>query len=93
MSAAEQRDSFERWKDGIDRADSDWDEYDAYIKRVAGDFNRHLMSTPMFRSLDWRLVKAMLWVETGGDHPAWKTNPYQIGVGFDPRTPRPDVWR
>lgn len=34
--------------------------------------------------LDWQLIKAMLWVETGADNPEWKTKPMQIGVPGDP---------
>ncbi|KND59258.1 hypothetical protein BVER_01121 [Candidatus Burkholderia verschuerenii] len=35
-------------------------------------------------SLDWKLIKAMIWVETGADSPEWRSKPMQIGVPGDP---------
>lgn len=56
---------FRQWKDGIDRASSDWDYYDTEIRRVVNEYNMHLRNAPHFNPLDWRLVKAMLWTESG----------------------------
>ncbi|SEA17129.1 LysM domain-containing protein [Variovorax sp. YR216] len=71
---------YESWRRGVDGADSRWDEYDLVIKQVVGEYNMHLgRSTPRYFQLDWRLVKAMLWVETGPGVKKWKTRPMQIG--------------
>src|SRR4051794_26237272 len=55
---------FQKWKDGIDRAGSDWSTYDGTIKLIVMDYNQHLAATPRFTGLDWRLIKAMLWTES-----------------------------
>jgi len=34
--------------------------------------------------LDWQLIKAMAWVETGAGDPLWASNPMQIGMYDDP---------
>jgi hypothetical protein len=44
----------------LDRANGDWDYYDAEIRRVVNDYNMHLRNAPHFHLLDWRLVKAMM---------------------------------
>lgn len=75
---------FQKWKDGIDRANGDWDYYDAEIRRVVSEYNMHLRIAPHFHLLDWRLVKAMLWTESGPHRDEWKTKPLQIGVPRDP---------
>ena len=36
-------------------------------------------STKGFFSLDWKIVKAMIWTETGAHDPAWHSRPMQIG--------------
>jgi hypothetical protein len=75
---------FEGWKAGIDRADGEWDHYDSVVMRVVGEYNVQLRDTPGFFPVDWRLVKAMLWTESGANVDAWRTKPLQIGVGPDP---------
>jgi LysM domain len=76
---------FEKWKQGIDRAGGEWNFYDGIIKSVVMVFNEHLKSTPSYPSLDWRLVKAMLWTESGPHKRlVWTTKPLQIGVPDDP---------
>lgn len=77
-------DGFQRWKEGINRAGSDWDDYDPELRRVVLEYNIHLRDTPRFVNLDWRLVKAMMWVESGPQEGAWKAKPLQIGVAGDP---------
>ena len=59
-AAFERVDPFLQWKNGIQRADSAWDAHDADIRRIVGEYNGHLRSTPYHRPLDWRLVKALL---------------------------------
>lgn len=75
---------FEGWKNGIDRANGEWDLYDPDIQRIVLQYNMHLRDTPHFRPLDWRLVKAMLSTESGPHRKEWKTKPLQIGVRGDP---------
>lgn len=71
---------YERWQRTIDTSlkDSRWHEYDCDIQRIVSLFNRHLAGGS-YKPLDWRLIKAMLWTESGGpNRPAWKsksTNP------------------
>jgi len=51
---------------------------------AVNEYNRHLSGTAGYRSLDWRLVKAMIWVETGADNSEWNSKPMRIGVAGDP---------
>lgn len=86
-STAQHKSGFDRWKDTIDTALTDrrWHEYDCDIQQVVNEFNRHLAGTAGFHSLDWRIIKAMIWTETGGPtNPAWLSNPMQIGNPGDP---------
>lgn len=80
------RSAYERWQDGLDKAarDRKWNAYDCEIRMTVDEFNRHLSRTPGFKALDWKLIKAMLWTETGAGNPEWKTKPMQIGVAGDP---------
>ena len=72
------------WKRGIDSADSRWDSYDEEIQRIVSEYNRYLRDVPGYRDLDWKLVKTMIWVETGARSPLWNSNPMQIGNIGDP---------
>lgn len=79
--------SYELWQDTIDGAlaDSRWHNYDRDIQRIVAQFNRYLSSTAGFIPLDWRLIKAMVWTESGGpNNRAWRDNPIQIGNPGDP---------
>ena len=80
------RTGFEKWQDSLNNAVADpaWSAYDCEIGMAVGEFNRHLAGTPGYRQLDWQLIKAMLWTETGAASPEWKTKPMQIGVPGDP---------
>lgn len=77
---------YQRWQDGIDAAvrNAKWDVYDCDIRLAVGEFNSHLGNVGGFRPLDWKLIKAMIWVESGAAHPEWRTRPMQIGVPGDP---------
>ena len=77
--------AFEKWQDGISKAvgNSRWDAYDSELKTAVSEFNQHLSSTPGHRQLDWLLIKAMLWTESGASSPEWITKPIQIGVAGD----------
>ncbi|HWW73455.1 MAG TPA: LysM domain-containing protein [Duganella sp.] len=76
---------FEKWQDGISKAvgNSHWDTYDNELKTAVSEFNQHLKSTPGYRQLDWLLIKAMLWTESGASSSEWRTKPMQIGVAGD----------
>jgi hypothetical protein len=87
MPLPDQKTPFEKWKETIDTADKNpaWHGYDATIKSTVDKYNAHLKSAPGFTALDWRLIKAMLWTESGGPTgPAWATRPMQIGNKGDP---------
>ncbi|VFS84167.1 DNA-binding protein [Salmonella enterica subsp. enterica] len=40
---------------------------------------QHLKNIEKYKPLDWKLIKAMIWTETGAAVTAWKTRPIQIG--------------
>lgn len=72
---------YELWKQTIDAAlmDPAWLDYDCDIQRIVNTFNRHLTSAG-YRSLDWKLVKSVVWTESGGPKaPSWKGRAMQIG--------------
>jgi hypothetical protein len=78
---------FEKWKDTINaaRSDSSWNEYDNIIQQTVSAYNTHLAESPAFTRLDWKVIKAMVWTESGGpSNPAWKARPMQIGNQGDP---------
>lgn len=77
---------FEKWQDGIDKAigDAKWNTWDCEIQMAVNEYNRHLSRTAGYFPLDWQIIKAMLWVETGADDSEWNTKPMQIGVIGDP---------
>ncbi|KVH08010.1 LysM peptidoglycan-binding domain-containing protein [Burkholderia sp. AU18528] len=77
---------FEKWQDGIDKAagDAKWDSWDCEIRMAVDEYNRHLSGIAGYRPLDWQLVKAMLWVESGPANSEWNIRPMRIGVPGDP---------
>ncbi|PHV04457.1 peptidoglycan-binding protein [Janthinobacterium sp. BJB412] len=85
--APKPKSAFELWQDTIDDAlkNDRWNEYDCDIQRVVGEFNRHLSGQGGFHPLDWRMIKAIIWTESGGpNNRAWQHNPMQIGNPGDP---------
>lgn len=78
---------YEKWQDGIDDANADWDAHDCEIRSSVDEYNRHLDSSPGYVRLDWKIVKTMLWVETGAKDPQWARRPMQIGNASDPGLP------
>lgn len=78
--------NFEKWQDGINRAAGNpkWDVWDCEIQLVTREYNHHLSGVAGYRELDWKLIKAMIWVETGAESKKWSTNPIQIGNPGDP---------
>lgn len=86
-ASAKRQSGIERWQATIDTAlmDRRWHEYDCNMQRIVEEFNRHLAGTAGYHSLDWRIIKAMVWTETGGpENRAWRSNPMQIGNPGDP---------
>ncbi|MEK6353114.1 MAG: LysM peptidoglycan-binding domain-containing protein [Burkholderia cenocepacia] len=77
---------FEKWQDGIDKAagDTRWDSWDCEIRMAVDEYNRHLSGIAGYRPLDWQLIKAMLWVESGAANSEWNSKPMRIGVFGDP---------
>ncbi len=80
------RTGFEKWKDTIDAAvgDPSWDAHDCEIRTAVNEFNLHLRGKAGYGALDWQVMKAMAWVESGAKHSEWKVKPMQIGVSGDP---------
>jgi hypothetical protein len=81
------QDRYALWQTTIEGALTDprWHDYDCDIQRVVSQFNRHLSGTAGFIPLDWKLIKAMVWTESGGpNNRAWRDNPIQIGNPGDP---------
>jgi hypothetical protein len=85
LGAAEQT-GLEKWKATLNKAPSDkkWGEYDCEIRVAVNEINTHLARSAGYVPLDWQLIKAMVWTETGAEHPQWKIKPMQIGVPGDP---------
>lgn len=77
---------FEKWQDSIDQAvgNTKWNTWDCEIQAAVNEYNRHLSGIAGYSSLDWQLIKAMVWVETGANNSEWNTKPMQIGVAGDP---------
>lgn len=83
-AAPRPRTGIEDWQDGIDKADDRWDAYDCEVQTTVNAYNMHLAGTPGYLPLDWRIIKAMLWVETGAKRSQWASRPMQIGNAGDP---------
>lgn len=74
----------DEWKAGREKAigNPDWYIYDNTIRKLVSEINRHLSTSKnieKYKPLDWKLIKAMIWTETGATVAAWKTRPIQIG--------------
>jgi LysM repeat protein len=76
----------DKWKDGIKNAvgDPKWNRWDCEIQQAVRAYNYHLRGTPGYVSLDWKLVKAIIWTESGPHKPDWNKKPMQIGNPHDP---------
>jgi hypothetical protein len=77
----------EKWKQTVNDGLTNklWDEYDQLIKSEVASYNTRFEDTPGFGELDWLIVKAMLWSESGGPKSAaWTSRPMQIGNKGDP---------
>jgi LysM repeat protein len=76
----------QKWKDSVEPGvtDAAWDKYDSVIQIEIAASNLRLKNIPGYKTVDWKVVKAMIWVESGANSPAWNTAPIQIGVPGDP---------
>ncbi|MEJ8811254.1 hypothetical protein WKW77_09255 [Variovorax ureilyticus] len=84
-SGTRHRTPYESWQEGVDLADSRWHAYDGIIRSTVDRYNAPLVRTSAgYFRLDWKLVKAMAWTETGAARPEWATRPLQIGNSGDP---------
>ncbi len=56
-----------------------WSQHDRDIEQIVSAYNNYLGSTPGYTPLDWHLVKAMVWTETGPVAPNndWNTEAMQ----------------
>ena len=75
------------WVQTISGAETDprWQAYDTLMRNEVATYNRRFALTPGYVAVDWRWIKAMLWVESGGpDSTAWTERPLQIGNPGDP---------
>ncbi len=73
-----------------------WNQHDLDIERIVSAYNRYLGSIPGYMPLDWHLVKAMVWTETGPVAPGneWNTMAMQSAnpgdSGFPEMMSKPD---
>lgn len=81
-----EKSGFDKWLDGIRvaRGNLAWSMWDCEIRLAVDEYNRHLAGVAGYRPLDWYLIKAMLWVESGAASNEWRRKPMQIGVPGDP---------
>jgi hypothetical protein len=77
-----------RWKSTVDDgiANTAWDAYDELLRREIADYNLRLPAISQgYVHVDWKIAKAMLWVESGGPSSrAWTGRVLQIGNPGDP---------
>ena len=66
-------------------ANTKWDDHDDTIAKARGSYTGFLKSTPGYVQPDAKIIRAMVWTESGGpSSAAWSTKPMQIGVPGDP---------
>lgn len=70
-----------KWIQGIPTSPNEpaWSIYDSVIKDTVRAYDKQLQGQGRYPPLDWLLIKAMCWTETGAGAPEWKTRPAQIG--------------
>lgn len=72
----------DRWKKTVEDGISNraWDAYDLTIQAEVEGYNSRFAGTQGYTLVDWKLIKAMLWSESGGPtNASWMTRPMQIG--------------
>ncbi|GGH06950.1 hypothetical protein [Silvibacterium dinghuense] len=70
--------------DEIAKNPAPWNSYDAQLQLVTNTYNKFLSGTANYQPIDWQVIKAITWVESGAANAAWQTAPMQIGVNGDP---------
>lgn len=79
----------EKWKNTYANAGSDarWNAHDTLIQQEVAAYNKKFGKTTGYVPVDWRWIKAMVWVESGGpdakDGKVWTSRPMQIGNAGD----------
>lgn len=84
------------WTRTIDSARNnpeEWNRYDTLLQSETNYYNTKFAVTLGVNKLDWKIFKALLWVESGGPekwegkklvpNKTWTTRPMQIGNPFD----------
>jgi LysM repeat protein len=73
------------WMDSVDlyAGGDSWRDYEATLRSVIAELDRHLRGVANYPSIDFRFAKAMLWTESGPWTPEWTSRPLQIGNGGD----------
>ena len=62
-----------------------WNVYDNLILKETESYNAKLSKSTGFQKIDWKIFKAVLWVESGGpQNQAWNKRAMQIGNTGDP---------
>lgn len=83
-----QKTPYEKWQDTVraGKTGPRWAMHDGIIEATVNEFNARLTkASTSYRALDKRLIKAIVWVESGGpNNAAWSTRPMQIGNPGDP---------
>jgi LysM repeat protein len=77
----------EKWKKTVDDGLTNalWDAYDTVITAEVSAYNTKFANSKGYHKIDWKLIKAVVWVESGGPtSPAWKARVMQIGNPGDP---------
>lgn len=77
----------QKWKDTMNAAitDTTWDAYDDTIKKEAALYKSKFSANPALPNVNWLILKAMLWNESGGPlNPQWTKRTMQIGNKGDP---------
>ncbi len=77
-----------QWCDEVDasyRTDpKPWHQYDAIIMNAVSDYNIWLRGKAGYPGLDWMMVRAQAWVETGANSRFWNGDVLQVGKPGDP---------
>lgn len=75
------------WSDNSYQTTNMRNQYDDDIRQIVQMFNHYLEKKypkSHYHDLDWRIVKAIIWIESGHKHSAWRNRPMQIGNYGDP---------
>jgi LysM repeat protein len=74
------------WKNTVDAGvtDATWDAHDPIIQNEITAYNLKFLNNAGYTAVDWKICKAMVWVESGGpSSAAWTNRAMQIGNAGD----------